>query len=277
MTGSEAGFAECVWFAGGNKCVGGGGERDDPSMLSRRGLRMGCFESGEVAEQADARPALSCSPPLSPTLFTSMGLLGRLPLPPAVVQAIEAAQLTNPLNVVLLLLALYLLASLVPSSAFIPSPTSLPTSPVEYNWRPAAHAETIVWRTWRPEELRGYDGTRHDGEEKGRIMFAIRRKVYDVTTGRSFYGSGQSPRSRPAFPHLASPPLTECSAGGPYAIFAGRDASRGLAKQSFEPEMLTPLDEPIDDLKDLSTAEWDNLRDWECPSSLLLFRASHLR
>lgn len=28
--------------------------------------------------------------------------------------------------------------------------------------------------------------------------------------------------------------------------------------------MLTPLDEPIDELKDLSAAEWDNLRDWEC-------------
>lgn len=27
--------------------------------------------------------------------------------------------------------------------------------------------------------------------------------------------------------------------------------------------MLTPLDEPIDDLKDLTTADWDNLKDWE--------------
>ncbi|KAL8278000.1 hypothetical protein RQP46_009632 [Phenoliferia psychrophenolica] len=169
-----------------------------------------------------------------------MSLFGKIPLPPSVVHAIEAAQLTNPLNVVLLVLALYLLATLLPPAPFIPSPSSLPASPAEYNWRPAKHADAIVWRTWRPEELRGYDGTRHDGEEKGRIMFAIRRKVYDVTSGRSFYGPG-----------------------GPYAIFAGRDASRGLAKQSFEPEMLTPLDEPIDELKDLSAAEWDNLRDWE--------------
>jgi len=51
--------------------------------------------------------------------------------------------------------------------------------------------------------------------------------------------------------------------GGPYAIFAGRDASRGLAKQSFEAEMLTPIDEPIDKLEDLSASEWENLRDWE--------------
>ena len=51
------------------------------------------------------------------------------------------------------------------------------------------------------------------------------------------------------------------------SIFAGRDASRGLAKQSFEMEMITPLSEPIDELNDLSASEWENLRDWECASS----------
>lgn len=66
-------------------------------------------------------------------------------------------------------------------------------------------------------------------------------------------------------------------AGGPYAIFAGRDASRGLAKQSFETEMLTPLDEPIDPLTDLSTSEWDNLRDWESEFSLLFDFARPVR
>lgn len=58
------------------------------------------------------------------------------------------------------------------------------------------------------------------------------------------------------------------SLGGPYSTFAGRDASRGLAKQSFEQDMLTPLNEPIDELKDLSNAEWENLRDWECTNSV---------
>jgi len=51
--------------------------------------------------------------------------------------------------------------------------------------------------------------------------------------------------------------------GGPYEIFSGRDASRGLAKQSFEEDMLTSLDEPIDDLADLTKQEWDNLLGWE--------------
>lgn len=140
----------------------------------------------------------------------------------------------NPINCVLILLIAYLFSHLIPSNS-----SSLPTEPTAYNWRPESHSHSLLWRSWTPEELRGYDGT-SQGKENGRILFAIRRKVYDVSAGRSFYGPG-----------------------GPYAIFAGRDASRGLAKQSFETEMLTPLDEPIDDLKDLTTADWDNLKDWE--------------
>ena len=61
--------------------------------------------------------------------------------------------------------------------------------------------------------------------------------------------------------------LDLCLAGGPYATFAGRDASRGLAKQSFEADMLSPLDQPIDNLSDLTESEWKNLRDWESESS----------
>lgn len=30
--------------------------------------------------------------------------------------------------------------------------------------------------------------------------------------------------------------------------------------------MLTPVDQPIDDLADLTPSEWENLRDWEGPS-----------
>lgn len=51
--------------------------------------------------------------------------------------------------------------------------------------------------------------------------------------------------------------------GGPYGNFAGRDASRGLAKNSFDMEMLTDDDKPIDKLEDLNKDEWDSLREWE--------------
>lgn len=52
--------------------------------------------------------------------------------------------------------------------------------------------------------------------------------------------------------------------GGPYENFAGRDASRGLAHQSFDAEMLTEdLSAPLDDLKDLDADQLENLQSWE--------------
>jgi membrane-associated progesterone receptor component len=70
---------------------------------------------------------------------------------------------------------------------------------------------------------------------------AIRGAVYDVSRGRNFYGPG-----------------------GPYANFAGRDASRGLACGSFDEDMLTKdLDGPLDTLADLGTEEMEALRGWE--------------
>lgn len=45
--------------------------------------------------------------------------------------------------------------------------------------------------------------------------------------------------------------------GGPYALFAGRDASRALAKMSFEKEDLTG------DISGLGPFEIDALQDWE--------------
>lgn len=51
--------------------------------------------------------------------------------------------------------------------------------------------------------------------------------------------------------------------GGPYANFAGHDASRGLAKNSFDGDMLTDPKEAIDKLEDLTTEEWESLREWE--------------
>ena len=66
-------------------------------------------------------------------------------------------------------------------------------------------------------------------------------KVFDVSSGRNFYGPG-----------------------GPYANFAGRDASRGLACGSFDEDMLTKnLEGPLDTLEGLGSEEMDALRGWE--------------
>lgn len=45
--------------------------------------------------------------------------------------------------------------------------------------------------------------------------------------------------------------------GGPYALFAGKDASRALAKMSFEEKDLTG------DISGLSAFELEALQDWE--------------
>jgi membrane-associated progesterone receptor component len=66
--------------------------------------------------------------------------------------------------------------------------------------------EPIVFTYYTPHELSEFDG-----QKNKRILMGIRGRVYDVTVGAHFYGPG-----------------------GPYGNFAGRDASRGLSKQSFD-------------------------------------------
>ncbi|RKP34499.1 cytochrome b5-like heme/steroid binding domain-containing protein, partial [Dimargaris cristalligena] len=72
------------------------------------------------------------------------------------------------------------------------------------------------------------------------IYMAVNGKVFDVTKGANFYGPE-----------------------GPYGNFAGHDASRGLAKGSFEKDMLPNVDGPLDTLADLADDEREALRDWE--------------
>ncbi|WOL10130.1 membrane steroid-binding protein 2-like [Canna indica] len=80
------------------------------------------------------------------------------------------------------------------------------------------------------EELRAYDGS----DPKKPLLMAIKSQIYDVSQSRMFYGPG-----------------------GPYALFAGKDASRALAKMSFEPQDLTS------DISGLGPFELDALQDWE--------------
>lgn len=94
----------------------------------------------------------------------------------------------------------------------------------------------IVFRTFTPRTLLPYSG-----ENDMPVYLAVRGRVFDVTRGRNFYGPG-----------------------GPYANFAGRDASRGLACGSFDEDMLTKdLDGPLDTLADLGKDEMEALQGWE--------------
>ncbi|KAJ5728339.1 hypothetical protein N7493_004669 [Penicillium malachiteum] len=93
-----------------------------------------------------------------------------------------------------------------------------------------------VFRVYTPKTLIEFNG-----EDNRPVYLAVRGRVFDVSPGRNFYGPG-----------------------GPYENFAGRDASRGLAHQSFDEDMLTKdLSAPLDDLKNLDADQLENLKSWE--------------
>ncbi|XP_076901298.1 putative steroid-binding protein 3 [Bidens hawaiensis] len=79
-------------------------------------------------------------------------------------------------------------------------------------------------------QLKQYDGTNSSKP----IYVAVKGRIFDVTTGRSFYGPG-----------------------GSYAIFAGKDASRALARMSKDEE------DVIGSLDGLTEKEIGVLDDWE--------------
>ncbi|KAJ6019095.1 hypothetical protein N7499_009747 [Penicillium canescens] len=94
----------------------------------------------------------------------------------------------------------------------------------------------VVFKTYTPKTLIKYNGLNDQP-----VYLAVRGRVFDVSPGRNFYGPG-----------------------GPYENFAGRDASRGLAHQSFDEEMLTKdLSAPLDKLEDLDEDQLENLQSWE--------------
>ncbi|KAH9023490.1 cytochrome b5-like heme/steroid binding domain-containing protein [Lactarius pseudohatsudake] len=141
--------------------------------------------------------------------------------------------LSHPINTALLLYTLYLLQRTVFPSTSVPRkpPTEFKAG---YSWLPRTHAPTVLFTTYTPHTL-----TKFDGKDGGRILLGIAGTVFDVTAGRGFYGPD-----------------------GMYGNFAGRDASRGMAKQSFDVEMLTPLDQPLDKLEDLTPEEIENMKGW---------------
>uniref|UniRef100_A0AAV1VNC7 Cytochrome b5 heme-binding domain-containing protein n=1 Tax=Peronospora matthiolae TaxID=2874970 RepID=A0AAV1VNC7_9STRA len=93
----------------------------------------------------------------------------------------------------------------------------------------AEREKPIKRRFFSPEELLPYNG-----ENDQPIYIAVLGEVYDVSRKRDFYGPGEG-----------------------YHLFAGRDASRALAKMSFEEEDLDSAD-----LSDLSFMDKETLKDW---------------
>ncbi|NWT42547.1 PGRC2 protein, partial [Rissa tridactyla] len=96
----------------------------------------------------------------------------------------------------------------------------------------AAALPRMKRRDFSLEQLREFDGTRNP-----RILLAVNGKVFDVTKGSKFYGPE-----------------------GPYGIFAGRDASRGLATFCLDKDALR---DEYDDLSDLNAVQMESVREWE--------------
>ncbi|GAB2235549.1 hypothetical protein Droror1_Dr00025977 [Drosera rotundifolia] len=96
--------------------------------------------------------------------------------------------------------------------------------------RGETEAAVVVLGEMTAAELREYDGS----DERKPLLMGIKGNVYDVTSGRMFYGPG-----------------------GPYSMFAGKDASRALARLSFKPQDLNGNVEGLDE------AELEVLQDWE--------------
>ncbi|XP_050370866.1 probable steroid-binding protein 3 [Argentina anserina] len=80
------------------------------------------------------------------------------------------------------------------------------------------------------QELRAYNGS----DPSKPLLMAIKAQIYDVSSSRNFYGPG-----------------------GPYAMFAGRDASRALALLSFKPQDING------NIEGLGPDELQILQDWE--------------
>ena len=56
------------------------------------------------------------------------------------------------------------------------------------------------------------------------------------------------------------PMIRHVIVGGPYGVFAGRDATRGLATFSLTEEAIK---DEYDDLSDLTSMHMDSVREWE--------------
>ncbi len=113
--------------------------------------------------------------------------------------------LSNPLNLVLLMPLVYVLYTAI-YPPLPPKGARRPTShEAGYDWMPAEHPESVLYRQYTARELAPFDGKEDKDGKPGKILLAIERRervrnaeggwnmerkertVFDVSAGRSFY------------------------------------------------------------------------------------------
>ncbi|XP_026491324.2 membrane-associated progesterone receptor component 1-like [Vanessa tameamea] len=129
-------------------------------------------------------------------------------------------ELTSPINLILVFFILYLLYKIIKSHLETSGPATPPPPPM-----------AKLRKDMTVAELKKYDGS----DEEGRVLLAVNGIIFDVTKGKRFYGPG-----------------------GPYAAFAGKDATRGLATGE-----VAASDKEYDDVSDLSPDEVASAKEWE--------------
>ncbi|KAL0839340.1 hypothetical protein ABMA28_016077 [Loxostege sticticalis] len=129
-------------------------------------------------------------------------------------------ELTSPINLVLVAIIVYLVYKIIQSKFESDVEVAPPPKPL-----PKIRKDLTV------AELKNYDGTQPDG----RVLLAVNGTIFDVTRGKRFYGPG-----------------------GPYAAFAGKDATRGLATGE-----VAASDKEYDDVSDLTSDEIASAKEWE--------------
>eukprot|EP00123_Amoebidium_parasiticum_P009397 comp19445_c0_seq1/m.22593 comp19445_c0_seq1/g.22593 ORF comp19445_c0_seq1/g.22593 comp19445_c0_seq1/m.22593 type:complete len:212 (-) comp19445_c0_seq1:65-700(-) len=132
----------------------------------------------------------------------------------------SVSELLSPINVFLVVVIAVLVQKIL-----TPAPDYSKTVVLD------APKEKIEPRDFTLEELVKFNGT-----DDPHIFMGVSGKVYDVTARKQFYGPG-----------------------GPYELFAGRDASRALAKGDLSGSSLSMQ---WDELDDLTGDERATLRDW---------------
>jgi membrane-associated progesterone receptor component len=172
--------------------------------------------------------------------------------------------LSHPINTALLLYILYLLQRII-----LPS-TSVPRIPpaefkAGYSWRPRSHAPALLFTTFTPRTL-----TKFNGIDGGRILLAIAGTVFDVTAGRGFYGPG---KIKKLYSFLLFAQKGRLKMGCTVTLRGEMRPAvwRNSLSISVRPirffvqkpscldsiivEMLTPVDQPLDKLEDLTPEE----------------------